>query len=472
METLLKERDESLVEGVAARTDRSRDERWVGLARQVVAELFGLPSERSFAVRYWNGFVEHGSAESDGFGLVLNHPGTLRRMFLPASEISIAEAFIRGDFEITGSVERATAVRAVLGERLRSPRRIARLVNLLRRLPANDHESDSRAGFRPFRRVLARRHARRRDAEAIRFHYDVGNDFYALWLDEQRVYSCAYFTPGDDDLDRAQAAKLEHICRKLRLSPGERFLDIGCGWGALVRHAARRYGVEALGITLSPSQAEYARERIAREGLADRCRVQVRDYRDLGDEQPFDKVASVGMFEHVGLRRLDTYFRTVFRLTRPGGLFLNHGIITLGGARERRFADRILERIWRSGSFVNRYVFPDSELVPLAEVTRASESAGWETRDVESLREHYARTLRHWVRRLEAHEEAAVTAAGAETFRIWRLNMGASADAFSGGRIGVVQVLLARAAGNGSCSLPPTRDDLYRSPVQDASRRA
>jgi cyclopropane-fatty-acyl-phospholipid synthase len=391
-------------------------------------------------------------------------------MFLPASELSIAEAFIRGDFDIMGGVERATAVRAVLGDRLRSPRRIARLVNLLRRLPAKDHEPPgSRVGFRPSRRFLARRHARRRDAEAIRFHYDVSNEFYALWLDEQRVYSCAYFTSGQDDLDRAQTAKLEYICRKLRLRAGERLLDIGCGWGALVRHAARHYGAEALGVTLSPSQAEYARERIAREGLGERCHVQVCDYRDLAVGRPFDKVASVGMFEHVGRRQLETYFQAVFRLTRPGGLFLNHGIITLGGARERRFVDRLLDLVWRSGSFVNRYVFPDSELVPLAEVTRASESAGWETRDVESLREHYARTLRHWLRRLEAREEAAVAAVGAETFRIWRLNMGASADAFSGGRIGVVQALLARAGENGSCALPPTREDLYRSPVQDAS---
>ncbi len=463
MATLLKARDESRAEDVVAATGNRRDERWFSVARQVVAELFGPPSERSFAVRYWNGFVEHGAtAGDDAFGLVLNRPGTLRRMFLPASERSIAESFIRGDFDITGSVEQATAVRSVLGARLRSPRRIARLVKLLRRLPANDDESASRVGFRPFRRFLSRRHARERDAAAIRFHYDVGNEFYALWLDEQRVYSCAYFTPGHDDLDRAQTAKLEYICRKLRLAPGERFLDIGCGWGALVRHAARHYGVEALGITLSPSQAGYARERIAREGLDARCQVQVFDYRDLVVDRPFDKVASIGMFEHVGRRQLETYFQTVFRLTRPGGLFLNHGIITLGGARERRFVDRLLDLVWRSGSFVNRYVFPDSELVPLAEVTRTSESAGWETRDVESLREHYARTLRHWLRRLEANEEAAVAIAGAETFRTWRLNMGASADAFSGGRIGVVQVLLARTDENGWCLLPSTREDLYR----------
>lgn len=467
MSTLLKEK-ESRVDAFAAHDPKN--ERWIAIARRIVSELFGSPHNRSFGVRYWNGAVDHGGAEDDAFVLVLNRPGALRRMFLPASELSIAEAFIRGDFDITGGVEQATTVRDVLGHRLRSFRRIGRLVNLLRQLPASEDVPDSRADFRSSRGFLERRHARERDAKAIRFHYDVGNDFYALWLDEQRVYSCAYFTSDHQDLERAQADKLELICRKLRLHPGERVLDIGCGWGALVRHAVREHGVEALGITLSPSQAEYARERIAREGLASRCRIEVRDYRDLVAEPPFDKIASVGMFEHVGRDQLDTYFQTVFRLTRPGGLFLNHGIVTLGGARTRSLSHRLLDRIWRSGSFVNRYVFPDSELVPLAEVTRTSEAVGWETRDVESLREHYARTLRHWLQRLEANEAAAVAIAGPETFRIWRLNMGASADAFSGGRIGVVQMLLMRTDESGSGSLPWTREDLYRDVTAPASR--
>jgi len=446
---------------IEARHD-PRGERWLDVARQVVAELFGAAGERTFDVQYWNGFVEHGTVETDdSVSLVLNRPGALRRMFLPASELALGEAFIRGDFDIPGGVERATALRDVLGKRLRSPRRIVRLVTLLRRLPADDQPAAPPDSVQ----LPGRRHTRRRDASAIRFHYDVSNDFYALWLDEQRVYSCAYFTSDHDDLDRAQTAKLEHICRKLRLQPGERFLDIGCGWGALVRHAVRHYGVEALGITLSPSQAEYARDRIAREGLAARCRVEVRDYRDLTGEGPFDKIASVGMFEHVGLRQLPTYFHTVFRLARPRGLFLNHGITTLGGARDRALTDRFLAWIWRSGSFIDRYVFPDSELVPLAEVTRSSESVGWEVRDVESLREHYARTLRLWLSRLEARSVAAIESAGSETFRIWRLNMGAAADAFSGGRIGVVQMLLSRADDNGSSGLPWTLEDIYRTPI-------
>ena len=430
---------------------------WMDVARRAVAELFGEPGERTFDVKYWNGFVEHGASREDDLSLVLNRPGSLRRMFLPASELALGEAYVRGDFDIIGDVGQATALRDVLGTRLRSPRRIARLVNLLRQLPVDDQSSTDGTKAQ----LGGRRHILERDASAIQFHYDVSNDFYGLWLDEQRVYSCGYFTSDHQDLDRAQQDKLELICRKLRLRPGERFLDIGCGWGALVRHAVRYHGVKALGITLSPSQAEYARERIAREGLSASCLIEVRDYRDLAGEEPFDKIASVGMIEHVGLQQLPTYFGTLFELMQPGGLFLNHGIVTLGGARHRAIPDRFLAWIWRSGSFIDRYVFPDSELVPLAEVTRSSESAGWEVRDVESLREHYARTLRLWVRRLEANAEAAIEMVGNETYRIWRLNMGAAADAFSGGRIGLVQALLARADGAGAVSIPWTRADIY-----------
>jgi cyclopropane-fatty-acyl-phospholipid synthase len=456
MKTLLNDN-----EAVSRGTRDPRVDEWLGVARQVIGELFGAPGERTFDVQYWTGMVEHGTAgDNDSLALVINRPGALRRMFLPASELALGEAFIRGDFDIVGGVERATALRDVLGKRLRSPSRIARLVMLLRRLPTDDRPSVSSDGAK----LAGRRHTPDRDASAIRYHYDVGNDFYALWLDEQRVYSCGYFTSDHDDLDQAQTDKLELICRKLRLKPGERFLDIGCGWGALVRHAVRHHDVEALGITLSPSQAEYARDRIAREGLAARCRIEVRDYRDLHGDGPFDKVASVGMIEHVGHGQLPRYFRTVFGLTRPGGLFLNHGITTLGAARDRALTDQILSWVWRSGSFIDRYVFPDSELVPLAEVTRSAESIGWEVRDVENLREHYARTLRLWLGRLESSAEAAIEAAGSETYRIWRLNMGAAADAFSGGRIAVVQMVLARADENGSASLPWTRDDIYCSP--------
>jgi cyclopropane-fatty-acyl-phospholipid synthase len=294
---------------------------------------------------------------------------------------------------------------------------------------------------------------------AVRSHYDVGNAFYALWLDRRLVYSCAYFATGIEDLDAAQAAKLDHICRKLRLAPGERLLDIGCGWGGLVQYAAEHYGVQALGITLSQPQAELARERIAAAGLADRCQIEVRDYRDLPPDASFDKIVSVGMVEHVGRRRLPTYFATAWRHLRPGGLFLNHGIAM--AASGNGLSSLLSRLMWRRGGFIQRYVFPDGELASSGEMLRAAEAQGWETRDVENLREHYTLTLRHWVRRLEAAHEEAAQRVGEQTYRVWRLYMAASAHGFAAGRLQLIQTLLSKARADGSSSLPLTRSDLY-----------
>ncbi|MBX6333707.1 MAG: class I SAM-dependent methyltransferase, partial [Gemmatimonadaceae bacterium] len=237
-------------------------------------------------------------------------------------------------------------------------------------------------------------------------------------------------------------------------------LDMGCGGGGLVRYAAAHYGVDALGITLSERQAELANERIRADGLERRCRVEVRDYRDFPPGVTFDKVVSVGMFEHVGRAQLPTYFREAARLTKPGGLFLNHGIVRAPD-RERGMMRRVRRLLWREGKFIERYVFPDGELVPLAEAVRNAEQAGLETRDVESLREHYALTLRQWVARLERQREAAVRLVGEETYRVWRLYMAASAQAFASGRIGLAQVLLARPDREGRVRIPATRADLY-----------
>jgi cyclopropane-fatty-acyl-phospholipid synthase len=430
------------------------------VALAVLEDLFGPSSERPFALRLWDGTVEDSKASSEPrFTLMLRRPGALRRMLLPPTELALGEAYVRGDFDVEGNLEEATALADFISTRLRSPILLARLVRRLRKLPSDDlPENDGSRS--PRRHLRGRLHSQKRDAAAVRSHYDVGNEFYALWLDRRMVYSCAYFDTGEEDIDAAQEAKLDYICRKLRLKAGESLLDIGCGWGGLVLYAAERYGVRATGITLSEPQATLARARIAEAGLTDRCHIEVQDYRDLPQGADFDKVVSVGMFEHVGRAKLPTYFSQAYRLTRPGGLLLNHGIVTLSS---RSAPLRVVEKaLSPRTSFIQRYVFPDGELVSSAEVLRFAEAAGFETRDVESLREHYALTLHRWVRRLEARHEEAAQIAGEQAYRVWRLYMAASARAFAIGRIGINQALFSKIGEDGLSNLPLTRKDLYR----------
>jgi cyclopropane-fatty-acyl-phospholipid synthase len=277
------------------------------------------------------------------------------------------------------------------------------------------------------------------------------------------VYSCAYFNTPEDDLDAAQLRKLDYICRKLRLRAGERFLDVGCGWGGLILHAAKYYNVDALGITLSAPQAEVASERIRRAGLESKCRVTVCDYRELAGGEPFDKIASVGMFEHVGEKLLSTYFSQAWQLLKPGGVLLNHGI-SYSATYHRR-----------GPSFIDRYVFPDADLVPVSSSLQAAENSGFEVRDVESLREHYALTLRRWVRRLEDQADEARRITNDATYRIWRIYLAGSAHGFCSGRLNVYQTLLSKPSVRGQSGLPLTREDWYRdklasSPVMPAAR--
>jgi len=293
------------------------------------------------------------------------------------------------------------------------------------------------------------RHSKERDRQAVTYHYNRSNDFYALWLDSRMVYSCAYFTTPDDDIDIAQERKLDYISRKLRLRPGERLLDIGCGWGGLVIYAAQHYGVESYGITLSEPQAEFAQKRIEEAGLTGKCKVEVRDYRDVHEADSFDKIVSVGMFEHVGEALLPTYFKQAWQLLHPGGVFLNHGI-----------ASDSFDEAHAKTSFVNHYVFPDGELLPINTTLRAAETSGFEVRDVESLREHYTLTLRHWVQRLEAHAEEARKLTNDVTYRVWRLYMSGSAHAFKAGTNNIYQTLLAK-PDRGDSGLPLTRTDWY-----------
>ncbi len=431
-------------------------------ARTALELLFGPPTQRSFAVQFWDGTQEGPNDPTPGFTLVLNHPGTLRRMIHPPFELSICEAFIAGDFDILGDVEQAAALGGEIRGGLANPFRLARLTRALRALPTDDAPPPHPVVRAPDSgEVGSTRHTPERDAAAVRSHYDVGNDFYKLWLDKRMVYSCAYFTNPGNSLDEAQEAKLEHICRKLRLSPGERMLDVGCGWGGLIIHAAEHFGVNAVGITLSYEQAALARERILERGLADRCTVEVRDYRHLTADEDFDKIASVGMVEHVGRAKLPVYFDRLYTYLKPGGLLLNHGIVHAGTPDKQKLRDKVFEKLWGDNAFINKYVFPDGELPVLAEVISCAEEAGFETRDVESLREHYAITLRHWVQNLERQREAAVASAGDEIYRTWRLYMAASAYGFASARLAIDQVLLAKPRQGGKVGIPLTRADIY-----------
>ncbi len=401
---------------------------------------------RNVAVRLWDGTTwEAGEGKPPLFTLVIHRPGALRRMFWRVSELTLGKAYIHGDFDVEGDFESAfplaeyfLGMRPGVAERLRFARQ-------LMKMPGDDRPS---AWRRPAS-LSGTLHSPARDREAVRYHYDVSNAFYALWLDRRMVYSTAYFTDPGEELDTAQERKLDYICRKLRLRRGERLLDIGCGWGGLVIHAAKTRGVNAVGITLSGPQAELAQERIREEGLDDRCRVEVLDYREIDEPAGFDKIASVGMFEHVGESRLEEYFARAWRLLRPGGVFLNHGI-SLGAVQAG----------YPGPYFADHYVFPDGELVPVHTTLRAAERCGFEVRDVESLREHYLLTLRHWVRRLEARFEEAKRITDEEICRVWRLYLYGAAYRFRVGVNNIHQSLLVKPVA-GSSGLPLTRHDWY-----------
>jgi cyclopropane-fatty-acyl-phospholipid synthase len=381
----------------------------------------------------------------------------LRRLVTTRSPVLLADAYFRGQLDVEGDLYRALALKGHFEALSISWREKLSLLREVWRLPRATWQLRA-----PFDAMLARvaqgfgrQHSRLSDRGAIAFHYDVSNEFYALWLDSQRVYSCGYFETVDDSLEQAQRAKLELICRKLRLARGERLLDIGCGWGALLCWAARHHGVSAHGITLSHSQLEYARQRVAQEGLSDRVTVELLDYRDLPGRAVYDKVASIGMFEHVGLKNLPTYLSTVHRVLRPGGLFLNHGITHDEEGWNRTVASE----------FINRYVFPDGELDCVSNILLGMERAGFEIHDVEGLRRHYALTLRHWVRRLEDQREAALHQVDETTYRVWRLYMVACALEFEAGGTGIYQILASPSGAQ--VKLPLTRRDLY-APDQDA----
>jgi cyclopropane-fatty-acyl-phospholipid synthase len=371
--------------------------------------------------------------------LVVRSPDALRRIVTAPGELGFARAYVAGEIDLEGDIY--SALPALL--KLPSVQHLARLwltaVRMvgphgLRPLPTPPEEAQLRG----------RRHTRRRDAAAISHHYDVSNAFYRLVLGPSLTYSCAVYEHTDATLEEAQAAKHELVCEKLGLQKGMRLLDVGCGWGSLLLHAAERHGVHGVGVTISARQAELARERVGEAGLADRIDIRLADYRDVRDG-PFDAISSIGMFEHVGLSRLGVYFARLRGLLRPGGRLLNHGIARLPGRRPPI----------RRNTFVSRYVFPDGELHEVGAVVSAIQRAGFEVRHTENLREHYALTLRAWVRNLETNWDAAVAEVGMPRARIWRLYMAGSALGFEAGRLQVHQALAVRPDG-GRSGMPIT----------------
>lgn len=417
------------------------DERHLAAGQRIVACLLA-GSRAPVSVALWDGGQVAGPANAR-CRILLRDPGVLRELILGRDLLRLAEAYLAERVEVEGELESLFTL-ADHFETLSLPMADRlRLLGRAWRLPRSGTGAGTVRGAGP----------EPNSRSAIARHYDVGNDFYGLWLDAERVYSCAYFRDPDQSLDEAQRDKLDYICRKLRLRPGQRLLDIGCGWGALACWAARHHGVQVHGITLSEAQYRWARERVRAEGLEARVRIELRDYRELEGAAEYDRIVSVGMFEHIGVASFPRYFETVHRLLRPGGLFLNHGITSEHGWR-----DTPLTR------FMNRYIFPDGELARFGQVILAMEQAGFEIADVESLRRHYALTLRHWVSRLEASQKAAAACTDRRTWRLWRLYMAGCAHYFDEGSINVYQILGGRV--HDALEVPLRRDDLYRaSPV-------
>ena len=408
--------------------------------------------EGAVALRLWDDQLHTPAGKLSTFTLVVRDPVVLRHLVLDRNPVQLADAYFQGVLDFEGDIYDALALKSHLSGLRLSWRDKLALLRDATALPSRIDEQLKPADTLASRiaRRFSHRHSKDSDRAAISFHYDVSNAFYRLWLDEQQVYSCAYFTHPDESLDQAQRNKLEHVCRKLRLQPGERLLDIGCGWGAMVCWAAQHHGVQAHGITLSQQQLDYAQARIQAEGLQDLVTVELRDYRDLAGEAVYDKVSSIGMFEHVGLANMPAYLATVMRVLRPGGLFLNHGITHDEEGWNKTVASE----------FINRYVFPDGELDCVSNIQLGMERAGFEILDVEALRPHYALTLRHWVLRLEAQREAAVREVGEATYRVWRMYMAACALEFEAGGTGIYQILASR-HNAGAWPMPLTRRDLY-----------
>jgi cyclopropane-fatty-acyl-phospholipid synthase len=433
----------------------ARSRRQIKQARSLFEFLRGRLNS-PISVRLWDGSViPLADTVEPGLEVVISGPGVIGTLLRRPTAETLLRLFARGGIDYSG----ADLVTFIEKARVRNSRKKSRglPLGLLARFAAAfvfekgentklDHCYDGDE--------TGHKREQEDNKDFIQFHYDVSNDFYRLFLDEQMVYSCGYFRNWDESLDQAQINKLDMICRKLQLHEGEKFLDIGCGWGALVCHAAKYYGVHAHGITLSEEQLELAQERIRTEGLADRVTLELKDYAYV--EGPFDKISSIGMVEHVGIDNMAGYMAKVSSLLSDRGLFLNHGITRPGKMTDKAFRKKTPER-----KLMSKYIFPGGEADHLGHMTQCMESVGFDVHDVEGWRDHYSLTCRHWAKRLEANREEAIRQVGEEMYRMWTLYLAGCSFAFSDGGLRIYQTVATKQASKGLSGMPCTREHLY-----------
>ena len=401
----------------------------------------------NFAVRLWTGEVWQPGTGPAPFTLVLKHPGALRAMFWPFDKMGLGEAYVFDDFDIEGDIFAFTGwlKHMVQLKQSRSLWSKLRLLRGLQKLPNKCNPRDPSKIGRPVKGD----HSLTNDRAAISFAYDLSNEFYALWLDERMLYTCAYFATPDESLDAAQLRKIDFICKKLRLKPGEKFVDFGCGWGGLAIHAAKHYGAQVTGVTLAGEQAKWCERAIDAAGVRDRVKIVYCDYRDFKAPGEFDKASSVGMGEHIGGANLPTFFNKVFECLRPGGCYLHHGI---------HLRPHTPFPLWTA--FARKYVFPNGELHSILPLQDAATRAGFEVRDLENIRESYILTLENWVRKLEANHDATVKLVGEASYRVFRIYMAGATLGFKSGVYSLNQLLLSKPDGGGA-GMPLSRADWY-----------
>ncbi|MGC1272416.1 MAG: cyclopropane-fatty-acyl-phospholipid synthase family protein [Planctomycetaceae bacterium] len=431
-------------------------ERQLAAARSVlnhVAEAL----DAKFSVRLWDGsFVPMGRDVKPGLCASIAGPGVIGSLLRRPTLDNFVRHYATGQIDIEGGdlIEFGEAARVERSsKRLKSLNKGLLIRSALPFLLAPVESVETRHAFDG--EQTGRVQAKRNNKDYIQFHYDLGNDFYKLFLDDEMQYSCGYFTDWSNPLEQAQRDKLDMICRKLRLQPGDRMLDIGCGWGGLVCHAAQKYGVTAHGVTLSQEQLDYTREKVRRLGLEDRITVELRDYNTL--DGSYDKISSIGMYEHVGIANYPTYFRKIWSLLRDRGIVLNHGITRRAKAQKGRF-----KKMRPEHKLIAKYIFPGGELDHIGHTVESLEASRFEVHDVENWREHYALTTRFWCQRLSARKDEAIALVGPERYRLWVAYLASVSFAFHDGSLRIFQVVASKHAAKGRAELPATRADLYR----------